>query len=162
MTKTILIPTDFSIESLNLFKHAAQEYQNESINVVFFHSIYTPFSITDLLFFSKRELIRELSTSDFHDACEIIAKKFESKIHSRRIEIFTGQNQQAFEQFLEANQVSEILIPKEYSFKLTDKRSVDPSAFIRKSKVPVKEVHWPQASGAPEKNMLAELFLQSN
>lgn len=161
MIKTVLIPTDFSIESLNLFKYAAQEAKDENINVIFLHGVSLNFSITDLLFYSKKALVESLSNNDFRDACEIITNKFASRIHATRIEIFTGTRQRAFEQFIEANRVSEILIPKEYTFKFSDQRSFDPTPFIKKSSLPIKEVAWTRLTSVPEKNLLAELFLQS-
>lgn len=160
MIKTVLIPTDFSIESLNLFKHASQEANDGAINVIFFHGVSLNFSITDLLFYSKKALVASLSNNDFHNACEIITNKFASRIYSTRIEIFTGTKQHAFEQFVEANRVNEILIPKEYTFKFSDSRSFDPTPFVKKSSLPVKEVAWTRSTSVPEKNLLAELFLQ--
>ncbi|MBL7856825.1 MAG: hypothetical protein JNM57_03985 [Cyclobacteriaceae bacterium] len=158
MKRTILIPTDFSIESLKLFIEAAESVQIGSVNIILLHCAQLSDSIVDLLFFSKKDMIESLVTPVFNDACKIIRSKYASKINSARIEVFTGHTQAAFQNFLEGNRVDEILIPKNYSLQL-NKESFDPIPFIRKSTIPITEIHWKQTGNIPEKNQLAELFL---
>lgn len=158
MKRTILIPTDFSIDSLKFLVEAVQSVQTGSINVVFLHCAYLPNSILDLLFYSKREIIKSLVTPTFEDACKVIRSKYESKINSTRIEIFTGHTQAAFENFLEGNRIDEIFVPKNYILK-TSKNSFDPMPFIQRTGLPITQVTWKQGGDIPEKNQLAELFL---
>lgn len=162
MKTTILIPTDFTIESLNLFKKAAQSTENESVNIVFLHCIYLSDSITELLFFSKKTIIKSLVNPDFQDACKIICNKYASRINSTRIEIFSGTTQNAFNQFLEGNLIDEILIPENYTLRLVNTRSFDPMPFIQRARVPVNTVTWPNTTDIPEKNQLAELFFSQH
>lgn len=159
MKKTILIPTDFSIESLNLFKEAAQSVEIGSVNIIFLHCVHLSDSIFELLFFSKKDLIDSLINPDFNDACKIIRNKYSSHINSALVEIFSGLTQTAFQNFLEGHRVDEIYVPKNYTLKLTDKRSFDPMPFIQKATVPVTEVYWKHNGDVPEKNLLAELFI---
>ncbi len=162
MKTTILIPTDFTIESLNLFKKAAQSVESESVNIVFLHCVHLSDSITELLFFSKKELIKSLVNPDFQDACKIICNKYASRINSTRIEIFNGTTQSAFNNFIEGNMIDEIITPENYSLQLVNKRSFDPMPFIQHASVPVKTVAWPNTAGVPEKNQLAELFFSQH
>lgn len=158
MRRTILIPTDFTIESLSLFKAAAQSVEIGKINVIFFHCAHLSDSIFDLLFFSSRKQRESLVNEDFEDGCKIIRHKYASRINSVRTEIFSGRTQNAFENFLDANDIDEIVIPKDYKFQLTSNRSFDPMPFILKSKLPTTEVTWERELHVPEKNQLAELF----
>jgi len=158
MKRTILIPTDFSIESLKSFVEAAQSVQIGSINVVFLHCAHLPNSILDLLFYSKNEIIKSLITPTFENACKVIRSKYESKINSTRIEIFTGRTQAAFENFLEGNRIDEIFVPVNYTLKPV-KNSFDPMPFIQRTELPITQVVWKQGGNIPEKNQLAELFL---
>ncbi len=159
MKKTILLPTDFSIESLRLLKEAITHVEIGSINIVFLHCIHLSDSIVDLLFFSKKELIESLLNKDFNDACKIIRNKYTHKINSARVEIFTGTTQQAFNNFLEGNQVDEIIIPKNHVFKLVNKKSFSPDSYIRNAGLPITEMEWKTSDSIPEKNSLAEIFL---
>lgn len=159
MKKTILIPTDFSIESLKLLKEAIHSVEIGSINIVFLHCIHLSDSIFDLLFFSKKELIESLMSKNFNDACKIIRNRYTSKINSARVEIFTGTTQQAFNNFLEGNQVNEIIVPKNHTFKLINSKSFNPDTYIRNAGLPLTEVEWKTSDTIPEKNSLAEIFL---
>jgi len=158
MKRTILIPTDFSIDSLKFLVEAVQSVQIGSINVVFLHCAHLPNSILDLLFYSKKEIIQSLVTPTFEDACKVIRNKYQSKINSTRIEIFTGHTQAAFENFLEGNRIDEIFVPENYILKTT-KNSFDPLPFIQRTELPITPVTWKQGGDIPEKNQLAELFL---
>ncbi len=158
MKRTILIPTDFSIESLKLLINAAQSVPIGSVNIVFLHCAYLPDSIVDLLFFSKEDFIESLTTKDFNDACKVIKNKYAAKINSTRIEIFSGNNQAAFQNFLEGNKIDEIFISKNYKAKKANKKSFDAMPFILKTNLPITEVSWQPIGNVPEKNKLAELF----
>lgn len=157
MKRVILIPTDFSIESLNLFKYAAQHAQ-EPLNIVLVHGLHLSDSIFDLLFKTRSESIEKLSNPDFEDACRILHNKYVSRINSFRIEIFSGVTQCAFQNFLEGNRITEILIPKSYQLRLTGK-SFDLLPYLKSSTLPKQAVEWKPAENAPEHNQLAEIFL---
>jgi len=159
MKKTVLIPTDFSIESLNLVKYAAQQAVNESVNVLLVHGLRLSDSIMDLLFFSRNKTILKLQNADFDEACKVLRNKYDSQINSFRIEIFSGFTQSAFQKFLEAHRVNEILIPKSYTFKRTADKSFDLLPFIKSSQYEATEVAWKPFENVPEKNLLAEVFL---
>jgi hypothetical protein len=158
MSKTILIPTDFSIESLNLLKEAARTTTDEDTRMVLVHGVYLPDSIVDLLFFSKQRLIDELTTKDFKDACRIIKNKYNSQIGALQIELFVGVTQSAFQGFVEGLGVDRVFVPKSYTFKNSSRRSFDVMPYIRRSKLTQTEVSWTPLSQAPEKDLLAELF----
>ena len=158
MMRTILIPTDFSIESLNLFKVAAQSGITERVHIIFFHCVSLSTSIVDLLFLSQRKMNESLINENFSNGCTIIRNKFPSSISTDRIEFFSGITQSSFQNFLEGNGVTEIFIPKNYTLKKTSHRSFDPMPFIRQSNLLKQEIYWKNADRIPEKNMLAELF----
>ncbi|HCZ35880.1 MAG TPA: hypothetical protein DHV26_08130 [Cytophagales bacterium] len=157
MKRTILIPTDFSIESLNLFKYAAQQAQ-EPLNIVLVHGQHLSDSIFDLLFRTRKDSVSKLSNPDFEDACRILRNKYASRINSFRIEIFSGVTQSAFQNFLEGNRITEILIPKTYKLQVSGK-SFDVLPYLRASSLAPQEVEWKPIENAPERNQLAEIFL---
>jgi hypothetical protein len=157
MKRTILVPTDFSIESLNLFKYAAQHAQ-EPLNIVLVHGLHLSDSIFDLLFRTRTDSVSKLTNPDFEDACLILRNKYASHINSFRIEIFSGVTQSAFQNFLEGNRITEILIPKTYTLRLSGK-SFDVLPYLRASNLAPQEVEWKPIENAPERNQLAEIFL---
>jgi hypothetical protein len=161
MKRTILIPTDFSIESLNLFKAAVQTGASAPVHIVFVHGAYSSVSVMDLMFSSPRKIHESLITANFRNACTIIRNKFASSISSDRIEFFSGITQSAFQNFLEGNNIDEIFIPKNYTFTKASDRSFDILPFIRNSRLQTHEVFWQRTDSIREKNMLAELFSDS-
>lgn len=154
--KTVLIPTDFTIESLNLFKKFIQK-ENGSVRVVFFHCVAPADSIVELLFYSEERALNSVINNDFTQAWSILKNKYNSRVVTDKITIFNGNTQGAFGNFLFSNKIDEILIPGNYQLKRTSPRSFDPKSFIRNSGIPVNEISWPTLN-VPEKSQLAELF----
>lgn len=157
MKKTILIPTDFTMESLNLYKHVMQTTLVD-VHVIFLHCVTPSDSIMDLLFTSSDDIAESLVTRDFKEACSIIKNRYGSHRSTEVVTIFRGRNRNAFINLIDANQVDEIVVPKEYRFVSAHSRSVDPMLFIKDVKTSVVEVSWQGPKSVPEKNQLAELF----
>ena len=159
MSKTILIPTDFSIGSLNLVKEAARAVTGEEgVRLLLVHGVYLPDSIVDLLFFSKQRLIDDMVSKDFRDACRIIHHKYYSQISAIQIELFTGYTQAAFQGLVDGFGIARAYVPKDHQVKPVGARSFDVMPFIRRSGVAITEVAWTPLRNSPEKDMLAELF----
>ncbi len=160
MRKKILIPTDFSIASLNVVKSfLSKAASNCKYDIILLHGVHMSDSITDLLFFSKRNLIDSLSSAEFDEACSVIKNKFASQINSIRKDIFTGVNQAAFENYVEAHQIDEAYIPAHYEMNFSSSKSFDVIPFIKKSAVKTDAIDWNIDTAIPEKGKLAEVFL---
>lgn len=158
MKKTILFPTDFTIESLNLVKSVLSRL-NESCkyDIILLHGLHASDSITDLLFFSKSRVIGSLTSPEFEDACGIIKNKFSSHINSMRKDIFNGVTQASFDNYAEANKIEAAFVPAKYS-PVLGKKSFDIIPFIKRSSVQINEVEWNVSATMPEKGKLAEVF----
>jgi len=159
MKRTILIPTDFTIESLKPFKEAIKSLEIGSVNVVFLHCVHLSDSIVELLFLSKKELTDSLLNADFLEACKVLQQRYAARVNSTRIELFMGGTQHGFDDFLAGNRIEEIYMLKDYVYKLASKRSFSPEPYLKKCKVPLVEVIWEPSAKVPEKNTLAEIFL---
>ncbi len=157
MPKTILIPTDFTIESLNLYKHVIQTAEVDS-HVIFVHCLSPSESMIDLLFVGNDTLLSRMMGRDFKEACAILRNKSGFNRMTDSIELFKGKTIAAFRNFLDGLNVEEIVAPSSYRFQRPSRRSIDPMPFIRESLRPVVEVEWPHSGSIPEKNQLAELF----
>lgn len=158
MQKTILIPTDFTIESLTLMKRAAQLAENETIDIVFMYSSYLPDSIPELLFYSDQKVLKNAVTSDFKEAVSILKNKYSSKIVKIDYSLFNGINKNAMQIFLDAKNIDEVFVPQTYVFK-TKGKSFNPVPLLKKCHQKVYEIDWIPKKNLPEKDQLAELFL---
>lgn len=158
MQKTVLLPTDFSIESLNLL-HAAVRLGEEEINVVMYHAIHPSDSIVDLLFFSSDKFIDSIAEKAFIDAVNVIRSKYPSVIRSWSIELFTGKSKAAFRNFINGHHADMILVPESYTFRYPHARSADPLRFVDRTRNDVRTVSWPQTTSTHEHDKLSEIFL---
>lgn len=159
MKKTILIPTDFSIESLHVVKSVLSKSHGEEVyDIILLHGVRMTDSITELLFFSSASLIDSLSNHQFNEACMVIKNKFSSQINSMRKDIFSGTTQSAFNNYIEANKVSKAYIPTNYELQLTSKKSFDILPYIKKSGLVIDQIDWKIETRIPEKGKLAALF----
>lgn len=159
MKKTILVPTDFSIESLKFVKYALNSInQAEKVNILLTYGASLSDNITDLLFFSKSKFISQLSNTEFDEACEVIRNKYASKINSMRKDLFIGTTLSAFENYVEANRVTEAYIPTQYQYNPSNKDSFDILPFIKKSSLNTINIEWEAEMTRSEKGQLSELF----
>ena len=159
MEKTVLVPTDFSIASLNIVKSYLNEQdRNTRINIVLLHGMHQSDSITNLLFFSKSKVLESLTNPAFEEACRVLKNKYASQIRIMRKDIFTGFTQAAFNQFAEANHIDEVCLPILYNPQFKNRNSFDLLPFIKASKLNITTIGSAIEVPMPEKGNVAELF----
>lgn len=146
MSKTILIPTDFTVESLNSVRLVLEDHPLESVSILLVCPVHLPESTVELLFFEPRKKVQELMSAEFKDGLAILRNRFSDQLTSLRVELFHGMNASAFSNFLEAFIVDEIVVPSSYKLKKV-KNGFDLDPFIKKSQNPVREVKWEPITG---------------
>lgn len=157
MVKNILVPIDFRVASLNTLKLALEFCKDQKVNAVLMYAQHLDDSITELMFYSKYKRIKALQSSEFVEAIEIIRNRFEEKLIDIRIELFHGNNASFLSNFLRANKIEEIFIPKNYELKLI-KHAFNPIPIIKKAKLPVVELEWIHSNNKTEQEQLTALF----
>lgn len=140
-TKTILIPIDFRVASLNYLKIALENLAEERVNVVLVYAEHQSDAIGELLFYSADRRIDSLSSPQFREALEVIRNRFESKLNHLAIQLFHGYTLAAFKNMLEGNGIDEIIVPKNYRFDLSG-RAFSLIPMIRKTILPTTEIEW--------------------
>ena|SRR5690606_26299637 len=159
MKKNVLVPTDFSVESLNTVKSILQNRpETTRYHIVLLHGLRMSDSITELLFYSKARLLESLTERSFKEACGILKNKYTSGIAALYTDLFSGQNQAAFDAYLEANDIEAVYVPARYRLQPTSPKSIDLLPFINKCPVPVEKIEWNMEAVLPEKGSLAEIF----
>lgn len=161
MKKTILIPTDFSVLSLNVLKAVlTQSDASQKYDVILLHGFNLGDSIRDLLFYSKSQQMAALMNSDFEEAYEVIRNKFDSQIASLKIDFFTGYNLSAFNSYLEVNKIMEIYT-SDIKFTPAHKSSFDLSRFIAKCHVEAQLIETVTKPSVAEKGKITEVFISA-
>jgi len=159
MKKTIVIPTDFTVPSLNVLKAVLSRNESQQkYDVILLHGFHLGDSIRDLLFFSKPQQIASLMNTEFEEAYEVIRNKFDSQISSLKIDLFTGYNLSAFNTYLEANGVNEIFA-SDRKPKFGHKNSFDLLRFINKCRINATIIETVSKLSVPERGKLAEVFV---
>ena len=141
MVQRVLIPTDFTIESLNTVRHLLNNDSSETtFDITLFFGFRLPNSTRELIFFSKSKLIYDVSNPRFEEACLRIKKDYVGQVNSLELDIFTGINKAAFQNYLEAKHIDKVYVPVKYQLKLPHKRSFNLLPFLYKSGIDVHEV----------------------
>jgi hypothetical protein len=144
MAKTILIPIDFSVKSLTTAKIALESNQDEQggVKLILIHGISHSTSISELLFYSKHKTLSQLETPEFEASCRILRSRFENILESMVIDLFSGTNQAAFENYLKANHVDEAYMPVNQTLNFKNRNSFDLSKYLLKSNLSVQKIDW--------------------
>lgn len=163
MTKTILIATDFSLESLDILKKVLKKKYNQNdenkYNILFVSGYDMGDSIRDLLFSTKSSIFNKIRPKEFCDAYSIISNKYPNLINKVTCDIFTGSFQRTFNNYLEAANVDEAYYASAKSKNLS-KNQFDISNYLKKNKIlEAQEVVTKTQEYVPEKGRLAEIFL---
>jgi len=164
MTKTILIATDYSLESLNILKKVlkekdASEDQNQ-YNILLVSGYDTGDSIRDLLFNTKSTIFNKLRPQEFCDAYGIINNKYPHLINKIVCDIFTGSFQRTFNNYVNAENIEEAYYSP--SIKSKGKGKFDLIPYIKKCKdLESHEISVEVRESLPEKGRLAEIFAEA-
>ncbi|GAA4164081.1 hypothetical protein GCM10022217_34050 [Chryseobacterium ginsenosidimutans] len=164
MTKTILIATDYSLESLNILKKVlkekdASEDQNQ-YNILLVSGYDMGDSIRDLLFNTKSTIFNKLRPQEFCDAYGIINNKYPHLINKIICDIFTGSFQKTFNNYVNAENIEEAYYST--SIKSKGKGKFDLIPYIKKCKdLKSYEISVEVRESLPEKGRLAEIFAEA-
>jgi ABC-type sulfate transport system substrate-binding protein len=131
--KTILIPTDFSLESIKLIDSLVQNQSSETFRIIFSHAFKLSDSITDMLMLSRRSRDYENVSDEFYQKLNYYKAKYPKHLESVRIEYFYGSTTAAFRNFIDALEVDCIAYAGNYNFTPINKYSIDPKYLTERS-----------------------------
>ena len=156
MVKRILIPTDFTIESLNTLKYALQDNQIFELEVTLLYAEFLTDSITELLFYSKNQLVESRLTEGFTTALSVLENHFK-EIVSIRFELLHANKTAAALQLLKINKIDEVYIPRSYSLDCR-KKAFDTIPLLKSTMYPITEIDWDSRPGLSEHDQITNLF----
>ena len=160
MVQTILVPTDLRVASLNTLKLALEFLNGVDVRVVLMYAEdLKSSSITDLLFYSRRTRIGNAVSAEFKEALEILQNRFEAKLSGNIIiERFHGYTVSALNNFIDANRIEMVFVPKTYQLVINQK-SYNPLPLVKKLKLPLHYMEWnANYSDLTEREQLTALF----
>lgn len=138
--KTVLVPTDFNVESLKIIDSLVFTTKPESIGIIFMHAFKLSDSITDMLMLSRRSRDYENVSDEFYARMDAYKLKYPNHLEFIGIEYFYGSSAVAFRNFIEGVNADCIAYPKGYNFNAINKFSIDPSSLTKRCGCEVLEV----------------------
>ncbi|SMC91212.1 hypothetical protein [Chryseobacterium sp. YR221] len=163
MTKTILIATDYSLESLNILKKVlkekeASEDQNQ-YDILLTSGYDSGDSIRDLLFNTKTSIFNKIRPAEFCDAYGIVKNKYPHLVNKIICDVFTGSFQRTFNQYVSAENIEEAYYSS--SIKSKGKGKFDLIPYIKNCKdLKSYEIAVEVRERLPERGRLAEIFVE--
>ncbi|PTQ96784.1 hypothetical protein C8P68_104273 [Mucilaginibacter yixingensis] len=131
--KTLLIPTDFQLETTHCVPQLVHRFHPQKLNILMVHLVGITDSVGELLMLSRRSAENRFISDDFYRTCHNLRKSYADSIQDIRIEFFYGNTMAAFKNYLDANNVDTIVTLKDLDYELLTERSLDPDAFINRS-----------------------------
>jgi hypothetical protein len=125
--KRILVPTDFTLHSIDLAALAAKAIDSK-VDIYLFHAFEMPGSLTETIRYGYGTLMSE----NLRIKCKKI-KTQNSNISNISFRPMYGTTDAAFRNYAEANQVDLIVLPQGYKYNSVNSRSVNPVRMFRRS-----------------------------
>ncbi|MEC7263453.1 MAG: hypothetical protein VXW38_06905 [Bacteroidota bacterium] len=160
-TKKVLIPTDFSVKSLELVRKTIEDNQNVLLEIILLHGTHLSNSITDLLFFSKSRMIKDLQTEEFTEAINVLKNKYPIKLDSLYVDLITSKNKAYFLNYLEAAKIDEIVVPQKGFLDFKKAKGFDTLSLLDSCGIPCTYMNFDEVMEGAEvgKARFANVFL---
>ena len=135
--KNILLPTDFTVQSLWPIHNIVKEAGEEKINVIIAHSLHMPSSISDLLFLRHPF---DKVPAHFREAYQLLCNRYKSIINKMEFKFIYCSSSPAVNNFLEANHIDAVYILDNYKYGRPLNDSANFCSCLKKCKVPVRNL----------------------
>src|SRR5690606_14477286 len=104
MIQRVLIPTDFTVNSLRIALEYLESSKNEHVELVLTGGYNLGESISMLLGFTLDDHLAELQDEDFLKACEMIKSRFKNKVVEIYADFMISKNKRYVSNYLKGRQ----------------------------------------------------------
>ena len=148
-TTNILIPTDFSLASLNAVTALIKKHPEQKFNIFLVHFLSLSDSISDLLMLSRRNREYQHISPEFEQQVNAFRQCHPQNIIRIHAEFFYGNTVAVLKNYLEARDITTIAALHDHTYLKLTKNSIDPTLLM-------------QRSGCRLINLASTLTLQTN
>lgn len=157
--RKIIIPTDFTPDSLQLIEYAVLNHPNTRLDIVLLVGYRIPENRWSIVHFRKQNEIQNQLSEPFKQAYSRVVLEYKDIINSITFEMFNGINSFSFKNFIEGIGAEHAVIPKNKSLYLSGNKWFDTTKYIRKEVANVIEAPVLLGNDMPQgKVSLAGLF----
>lgn len=116
MIKRVLIPTDFTVNSLRIVLEYLENSDDQQVELVLTSGYNLGDSISILLGFSIDDHLGELQHEDFLKGCEMIKSRFKDKVVEMYADFMISKNKRYVHNYLTGRKFSQIVMPDNFNF----------------------------------------------
>lgn len=138
--KKIIIPTDFTVESLQLIEYAILNYPDEKLDITLAFGYKIPLHEIEIIKFSAISVIHKTTSEKFLRAKKNILIEHSDRLNSINIELFCGLNSVVFQNFLSEHKIQDAIVPQNKFLCLKNNKCFDLTSLIKKNVKKVIEV----------------------
>jgi len=164
--KRVLIPTDFSVNSLRIVlefleNHTAEEQLE--LELVLVYGLQLSDSITSLLAFNKEDCLADLQSEDFIKGCEIIRTRYKDKLTELYADVLTSKNPRYLQNYIKGHRIQQVIILEGLSFSPTARHNFDVNLTLKGMEkqlaVPLLHLQVPEEMGT-QRDLMDGIFFR--
>ena len=158
--KNILVPTDFSVQSLQLVHEIVRKHPQQQVSIHLVHMIHIPGDATDLLFTKKHHLYAQVPYK-FSQAIEMLKNKYASRIAWMGLEFYYGSTASVLSDIIESRKIQEVFVFADHAYGTPLQGSVNMINLLSKCKATINRIQPKVKTGMPdEANLFSSLFME--
>lgn len=160
-TTRVLIPSDFTIDSLFFVIHSIEQSRAEQLDIILVYGNKSSTSISELLGITLADQLNDLQSEDFLKACQMICHRYENRKLNIYADIIGTDNPNYLHHYLHGARIDEVKIPTDYEFEKRTRHFFDVGKallYMNKSKRKHVDIVEKPATYKTEGNVLAGLF----
>lgn len=157
----VLIPSDFTIDSLFFVIHSIEQSTAEQLEVVLVYGNKSSTSISELLGITLEDQLSDLQSADFLKACQMICHHYANRKLNIYADIIGTDNPNYLQHYLRGARIDEVKVPAAYEFEKRTRHFFDVGqALLHLNKIKQKNVSIVEKPGVNKTggNVLADLF----
>lgn len=116
MRRRILIPTDFSLTSLQVVLAYLEQTDEQQVEIVLTCGVDLGNSITALLSFDKDYYLDKMQGEDFIKGCEVIRSRYKNKLVEIYSDLMISRNSRYIINYLKGNQITDLILSEQYHY----------------------------------------------
>ncbi|PRD47944.1 hypothetical protein [Sphingobacterium haloxyli] len=148
MIQRVLVPTDFTVNSLRIVLEYLENNNDEQVELVLVYGYKLGESISMLLGFTLDDHLAEMQNDDFLKGCEIIKSRFKDKVVEMYADCMISKNTRYVRNYLKGRQFTQIVLPDAFEFQNVE-HTFDVVELLRTQPLPLPQV-IPVAMGEDE------------
>lgn len=155
--KNIIIPTDFSVQSLSIVHNIIKDNAAEPVSIKALHMLHMPVDILDLMFLNKAKAYAQVPAF-FNEALQALRNKYGRQLNIN-LEIIYGNNTRVLKNYFDNKPDARLYVLSDFSYNHGLKNSVNLKPMLAKCKLNIQHVLQDVNTTIHQPNALSALLV---